>query len=82
MTPAGEQRELRLLTDDMVAEQLSCSTALLRKWRRLGIGPKLVRISRLVRYQQSDLDDFIQTKKAGAAKKEAAPIEPEKERAA
>lgn len=70
MNPAGEKRESRLLTEDAVAEQLSCSVALVRKWRSLGDGPKVIRIGRLVRYQLSDLLAFIEAKKERAVDKE------------
>jgi predicted DNA-binding transcriptional regulator AlpA len=83
VNPAGEKKESRLLTENGVAEQLNCSVALVRKWRRLGSGPKVVRIARLVRYQQSDVDSFIQTRKESAAvEKEGADVETENERAA
>jgi len=52
-----------LVDEKTAANTLACSVALMRKWRRLGGGPRVVRISRLVRYQQSDLVAFIQAKK-------------------
>ena len=63
MNPAGVQSERRLLTEDAVAEQLACSVALLRKWRRLGQGPEFCRIGKLIRYPQEGLSRFIDTKK-------------------
>lgn len=62
MNPAGETREPRLLTEDAVAEQLSCSVALLRKWRSVGGGPAYCRIGRLVRYPADKVQAFIDAK--------------------
>ena len=48
-----------LLTEGQAAQILSCSVALLRKWRLYGQGPTYVKVGRLVRYKQSDLTVFI-----------------------
>ena len=37
------------------------STRTMQRWRLEGIGPKYIKLGRLVRYRQSDLDDFIQS---------------------
>jgi predicted DNA-binding transcriptional regulator AlpA len=63
--PAGELRESRLLTEDAVAEQLGCSPALLRKWRRVGGGPAFCRIGRLVRYSEADIAAYIDACRKG-----------------
>lgn len=62
-----DHRTDRLVDEKTAADMLSCSIALMRKWRRLGGGPRIVRIGRLVRYQQADLIAFIEAKKGGAA---------------
>ena len=42
------------------AEFLSCSRALLRKWRRMGGGPKYVRLGdRVIRYRVDELEKFF-----------------------
>ena len=68
MNPAGELKEARLLTEDAVAEQLGCSPALLRKWRRVGGGPTFCRIGRLVRYPEDKILEFIEGRLAARAR--------------
>jgi hypothetical protein len=48
-----------LLTEEAAAKLLNCSPALLRKWRYSGTGPAYVKIGRLVRYRQADIDSFV-----------------------
>jgi len=70
MNPAGELKQSRLLTEDAVAERLGCSVALLRKWRRLRIGPEYCNIGRLVRYPEDKLQEFIQANIAARAERD------------
>jgi len=52
--------EARCLTERQTAQVLGCSTALLRKWRRIGKGPSFVRlVQRLVRYRLADLEGWL-----------------------
>lgn len=51
--------EGRLFDEQMVAQRLCCSVALLRKWRLFKRGPAYVRVGRLIRYSEADLDAFI-----------------------
>jgi len=67
MNPAGELIQARLLTEDAVAEQLNCSVALLRKWRRLGGGPEYCNLGRLVRYPEDRLNAFIRASLAASS---------------
>ena len=48
-----------LLNEKQVAELLCCTKSALRRWRREGRGPRFVKIGRLVRYRQEDVEDFI-----------------------
>ena len=48
-----------LVKEPEVAKRLEVSKALLRKWRRLGKGPKVVRLGRAVRYSLADLAEFL-----------------------
>lgn len=48
-----------MFNETQAAEVLGCSVALLRKWRLFGEGPAYVKIGRLVRYRQEDLDEFL-----------------------
>jgi Helix-turn-helix domain len=49
----------RLFDEQSAANVLSCSVALLRKWRLSKEGPAYCKIGRLVRYRQTDLDAFL-----------------------
>ena len=49
----------RLFDERSAANVLSCSVALLRKWRLFREGPTYVKIGRLVRYRQDDLNAFL-----------------------
>jgi predicted DNA-binding transcriptional regulator AlpA len=51
----------KLIDEREAAGTLGCSVALLRKWRLFGDGPAYVKIGRLVRYQQADIDAFLES---------------------
>ncbi len=51
---------MELLTEGEVAEVLKCTKSALRRWRREGRGPRYVRVGRLIRYRQPDLELFIE----------------------
>lgn len=50
----------QMLTEKEASEVLSCSIAVLRKWRWLGKGPGYCKLGRLIRYSQSDLAAFLE----------------------
>lgn len=54
-----------LLRSEAVAEYLDVALATLEKWRNAGRGPAHVRIGRLVRYRQSDLDRWLREQRVG-----------------
>ena len=50
---------MQLLTETETSEILNCSVAALRRWRRERRGPKFLKVEgRLVRYRDSDLEEF------------------------
>jgi hypothetical protein len=51
----------RLLDERAAAQILSCSPAMMRKWRLYGGGPEYCHLGRLVRYPISKLQAFIRT---------------------
>jgi len=51
---------MELLTEGEVATVLQCTKSALRRWRREGRGPRYVRVGRLIRYRQPDLELFIE----------------------
>jgi predicted DNA-binding transcriptional regulator AlpA len=50
---------MQLLTEDQASKVLQCTKAALRRWRRERRGPRFVKLGRLIRYRQSDLESFI-----------------------
>jgi hypothetical protein len=50
---------MQLMTEDETSKTLKCTVAALRRWRRERRGPRFVRLGRLIRYRQSDLEDFV-----------------------
>jgi hypothetical protein len=48
-----------LLDEKRAADYLNVSMSLLRRLRREGVGPKAIKISRLVRYPVEGLDAWI-----------------------
>ena len=50
---------LCLFNERDAARVISCSVALMRKWRLFGEGPAYCKIGRLVRYRQEDLNAFL-----------------------
>jgi predicted DNA-binding transcriptional regulator AlpA len=50
----------KLLTETETAQLLHCTKAALRRWRRERRGPKWIPLeSRLIRYRESDLEDYL-----------------------
>lgn len=54
-----------LFNEEAAAEYLGgaaspISVRTMQRWRLEGAGPSFIKLGRLVRYRQSDLDDFIQ----------------------
>jgi hypothetical protein len=52
-----------LFNERDAARVISCSVALMRKWRLFGEGPAYCKIGRLVRYQQRDLNAFLDSRR-------------------
>jgi predicted DNA-binding transcriptional regulator AlpA len=50
---------VQLLNEERAAEILSVTTAALRRWRRELRGPRYVKVGRLIRYRESDLETWI-----------------------
>ena len=54
-----------LLNETEVAKKLRVSLACLRRWRLEKRGPMFLKIGSLVRYQQEDLDAWLQSLPTG-----------------
>jgi excisionase family DNA binding protein len=50
----------QLDTTEEVAQRLKVSPETLRDWRKRGIGPRAVKVGRLVRYSRADVTDWLQ----------------------
>ena len=48
-----------LLTESQVASLLGVKPVTLALWRKNGIGPRFVKLNRLVRYKREDVGDYI-----------------------
>ena len=62
--------ETRLLTEGEAAERLNVSLPGLRRWRRLGIGPRPTLLHKLIRYEEDSIREFVDEKTAGHAEQE------------
>ena len=51
----------QLLNEKETAQTLNCTVSALRRWRRERRGPKFVRIGRLIRYNEADLLQYIES---------------------
>jgi predicted DNA-binding transcriptional regulator AlpA len=57
------QSELHTFNENQTARYLGVSAAVLRLWRSQGTGPHFFRAgTKLVRYQKSDVDQWIQSR--------------------
>ena len=56
-----------VLNERQAANVLGCSVGLMRKWRLFGDGPSYLKIGRLVRYRQADIDSFLEAHRVETA---------------
>ena len=61
-TSKGLNQASQFLGTVEAAQQLGLKRTTLEAWRCRGGGPKFVKLGRLVKYRQSDLDDFIEAR--------------------
>ena len=52
-----------LLTEEQAAERLHVQTSTLQAWRVSGQGPKFVKVGRLVRYAEVDIESYIEARR-------------------
>ena len=50
----------KLLTEAEVANNYNCKVSGLRRWRRERRGPKFLKLGRLVRYRQGDVEEYLE----------------------
>lgn len=56
---------IRLLNEREVAALLGVSTATIRRWRLLSVGPKFLKLGAAVRYREEDLSRWLESRPAG-----------------
>lgn len=61
-----------LLRQEVVAEYIDVSLATLEKWRKTGRGPAHVRVGRLIRYRQSDIERWLREQTVGGSERRSA----------
>lgn len=49
----------QLLTEQDVARLVNVSTATVAGWRAKGIGPRYIRVERIIRYRRADVEQWI-----------------------
>ncbi|RDV04519.1 helix-turn-helix transcriptional regulator [Undibacter mobilis] len=49
----------KLLDQNQVSERWGVSVRTLERYRLTGTGPRFIRIGRLVRYRESDLEEYV-----------------------
>ena len=55
----GMNAILNLLTTKQVAERLNVPSGTLRYWRKMGVGPAWVKLEGTIRYNSSDVDEYV-----------------------
>ncbi len=65
MTTLNNQAFPALLTEHAVAELTGLSVASVRRWRLLRQGPKYLKIGASVRYKQSDVSTWLESRPCG-----------------
>ena len=53
---------MSLLINDQAADYLCVKPRTLESWRLQGTGPSFLKLGRLVRYLQTDLDEWLQSR--------------------
>ena len=62
-----------VMTESETAEHIGISLSGLRKWRNDGSGPPYIRIGRLIRYREKDIEEWL-------AHRTVSPGEPNRDR--
>jgi excisionase family DNA binding protein len=62
----------RLMTERAAAERLGVSVRTLQKWRLQGNGPRFLKLGYAVRYEEKDLESFIERARRSSTSDEPA----------
>jgi hypothetical protein len=55
--------QFRLMNDKEAAKFLKAGVQTLRNWRFLGCGPDYIKMGRSIRYNQADLETYLESRK-------------------
>jgi predicted DNA-binding transcriptional regulator AlpA len=69
MVTEGGIEGARAINESELARLANISTAVLRKWRREGKGPRFVKLGRLVRYLVRDVNTWLDDQAVGTDNK-------------
>lgn len=61
----GIAEQGQLLDEVELAEQLGVSRSTLQSWRYSGRGPRFIKIGRLIRYRNTDVDAYLRSQTRG-----------------
>ena len=53
----------RFFTPEKLSEELEIPTSTLAKWRLYGGGPRYVKMGKNIRYERSDVDQWVESQK-------------------
>jgi hypothetical protein len=71
MTEETQSTASKLFTEKQAAAFLNCTCAALERWRRERRGPPYLKIGRLVRYSELDLDRWLNSKRIFSTERHA-----------
>ena len=60
-------KEIQLLSEEELAEIFGCNPVTLMKWRKAGIGPKYLRLGKMIRYDWEDVRAFLDSSRVDPA---------------
>ena len=51
---------MQLLNEEQTAKSLDVTKSALRRWRREKRGPRYIKVGRLIKYRESDLESWVE----------------------
>lgn len=67
VSPVERTTPTDLIDETALAERLGVSRSTLQGWRYAGRGPRYLKIGRLIRYRNADVDRFVDGSARGAS---------------
>lgn len=69
-TTESAAASIQFLNDKQLSALLGVSTASVRRWRLLGLGPRYLKVGASVRYRVEDLEAWLASRPAGGERAE------------